>query len=207
MQKKDLNKKYGVFLKEVKQRIKFAQYAALQAVNKELINLYWDIGKIIVEKQKQEKWGKSVVERLAGDLQKEFVGIRGFSARNIWRMRDFYLTYQENQILPPMVAEIGWSHNIVIMEKCKDPIQREYYIKMTRKYGWTKNLLINHIENQNFEKTVTNQVSVNKIISDNVSRQTELAVKDEYIFDFLELGEAYSEQELEQGLILKKVLK
>jgi predicted nuclease of restriction endonuclease-like (RecB) superfamily len=90
------NQEYTNLLAEVKQRIKSSQYEALKAVNKQLITLYWEIGSLIVARQKIEGWGKSVVDQLAKDLQSEFPGISGFSARNIWRMRDFYLTYVEN---------------------------------------------------------------------------------------------------------------
>ena len=121
---------YKTLLSDIKQRIRDAQYQALRAVNKELIGLYRDIGQMIVEKQKGETWGKSVVENLAKDLQNEFPGISGFSARNIWRMRDFYLTYHDNEILTPLVAEIGWSHNLYIFERCKDDLEREFYIRL-----------------------------------------------------------------------------
>lgn len=110
-----------------------------------MINLYWDIGQMIFTRQQEAGWGQSVVEQLAKDLQAEFPGISGFSACNIWRMRDFYLTYHSKEILPPMVAEIGWTHNIVILEKCKDDLEREFYIRITRKFGWTKNVLIHQI--------------------------------------------------------------
>ena len=95
---------------------------------------------MIVERQKGETWGKSVVERLAKDLQVESPGIGGFSASNLWRMRFFYQSYSDNPKLAPLVREIGWSHNIVIMEKSKDDLQRAFYIRMTRKFGWTKNV-------------------------------------------------------------------
>jgi len=120
----------------------------MQAVNRELLNLYSDIGKSIVEKQQNLGWGKSVVENLSRNLQIEYPGIKGFSVDNLWRMRKFYLTYKENEKLAPLVQEIGWSHNIIILEKCKDDLEREFYIKMTRKYGWTKNVLIHQIEGQ-----------------------------------------------------------
>jgi predicted nuclease of restriction endonuclease-like (RecB) superfamily len=144
----DDNKEYINFLAEVKQRIKSSQYEALKAVNKQLINLYWEIGALIVSRQDAEGWGKSIVNQLAKDLQTEFPGISGFSSRNIWRMREFYVTYIENEKLTPMVAEIGWTHNLVILEKCKDDLEREFYLRMTRKFGWTKNILIHQIENQ-----------------------------------------------------------
>ena len=98
---------YTDLLREVKERIHSAQYEALKAVNKELIGLYWDIGRMIVERQKGETWGKSVVEQLASDLQAEFIGIKGFSAQNLWYMRQFYLTYSGNEKLQPLVGEIS----------------------------------------------------------------------------------------------------
>ena len=133
---------YSNLLVEVKQRIRSAQYEALKAVNKELIALYWDIGRIIITRQQGASWGKSVVEQLAKDLQAEFPGIGGFSAANLWRMRLFYESYANHEKLAPMVREIGWTHNLVILEKCKDDLEREFYIRMTRKFGWTKNVLI-----------------------------------------------------------------
>jgi predicted nuclease of restriction endonuclease-like (RecB) superfamily len=101
---------YGDLLAEVKQRIRAAQYEALRAVNQQLIGLYWDIGRLIVERQRGDTWGRSVVEQLAQDLQAEFPGLAGFSARNLWRMRDFYQSYSADGKLPPLVAEIGWTH-------------------------------------------------------------------------------------------------
>jgi predicted nuclease of restriction endonuclease-like (RecB) superfamily len=188
---------------EVQQRIRAAQYDALKAVNREMINLYWDIGKMIVTRQQNVNWGKSVVEQLAKDLQAEFPGISGFSTRNIWRMRDFYLTYHSQEILPPMVAEIGWTHNVVILEKCKDDLEREFYIKMTRKFGWTKNVLIHQIENQTYQKTLLNQTNFNKTVPTEIRNQLKLAVKDEYTFDFLELADEHSERQLEQAILTR----
>ena len=133
---------YKKFLVEIKERIHKAQYDALKAVNKELIQLYWDIGKKIVERQTVLGWGKSVVETLSSDLQKEFPGIGGFSGRNLWYMRNFYALYSEKPKLQPLVAEISWAKNLVMLDKCKDDLEREFYIKMTKKFGWTKNVLI-----------------------------------------------------------------
>ena len=122
--KQDLE--YRAFVEDIKKRVRASQYEALRAVNKELIMLYWDIGKRIVEKQKKLGWGKAVVESLAVDLQKEFPGMQGFSARNIWYMRNFYLLYADNAKLQPLVAEIGWTRNVVIMDRCKESAEREF---------------------------------------------------------------------------------
>ncbi len=196
-----LSDSYPTLLGEIKNRIQKAQYEALKAVNKELIALYRDIGRMIMERQREASWGKSVVENLAKDLQAEIPGIKGFSARNIWNMRDFYLTYQGNEKLRPLVAEIGWTHNVIVLEKCKEELQREFYIRMTRKFGWTKNVLVHQIENQTYEKTLLNQTTFDKTVAAENSNHAKLAVKDEYTFDFLELGEEHSERELEQALI------
>jgi predicted nuclease of restriction endonuclease-like (RecB) superfamily len=192
---------YQSFLKDIKERILSAQYEALRAVNKELIALYWDIGSMIVERQEKEGWGKSVVERLSEDLQKEFLGITGFSAQNLWYMRKFYLTYRGNEKLQPLVGEISWSKHIIIMSKCKDDLEREFYIKMTKKFSWTKNVLIHQVESRAYERFLLNQTNFDQTLPEKYRPQAKLAVKDEYTFDFLELGEEHSERELELALI------
>ena len=128
---------YPALLAEVKARIQSAQYAALRAVNKELVSLYWDIGRLIVERQQHEGWGKAVVARLAADLQAAFPGTGGFSASNLWRMKSFFETYSSTEKLAPLVREIGWSHNLLILSRCKDAQEREFYLRMTHKFGWS----------------------------------------------------------------------
>lgn len=142
---------YVDFVVSIKQRILQSQYEALKSVNKELIALYWDIGKSIVEKQDAFGWGKAIVENLAEVLQQEFAGIKGFSERNLWNMRTFYTTYADNSKLQALITEIGWTHNLSIMQKCKNNLEREFYIRMTKRYGWTYRVLINHIENKSDE--------------------------------------------------------
>jgi len=194
---------YSRTLEEIKTRVRAAQYEALKAVNRELIALYWDIGRIIVARQQEHGWGRSVVERLANDLQKEFPGIGGFSTSNLWRMRSFYRTYAEEEKLAPLVREIGWSHNIMVMEKCHDAKQREFYLRMTRKFGWTKNVLALRIEDQTYEKTLLGQTNFEQTLPEPLRHQAKLAVRDEYTFDFLELGEEHSERELERAIIAR----
>jgi len=199
-----INKKdYSALLKSIKRRIHSAQYEALKAVNKELIRLYWDIGKMIVERQGGKTWGKAVVEKLSKDLQSEFSGIKGFSSRNIWYMRNFYRCYSSNRILQPLVAEIAWTHNIIIMDKCKEDLKCEFYIRATRKFGWTKKVLVHQIENQMYEKTLLNQTNFDQTLPEKITNQAKLAVKDEYLFDFLELGSEHGERELENSIISK----
>lgn len=200
---KSTPKEYNGLLKEIKERIRTVQYAALKAVNKQLVSLYWDIGRIIVKKQKGSIWGNAIVEMLSKDLQSEFPGIKGFSAPNLWRMRMFYQTYAKNPKLSPMVTEISWTHNIIILYKCKDNLEREFYLRMARKFGWTKDILIHQIENQTYEKTLLCHTNFDKTLPEKISGQAKLAVKDEYTFDFLELGEEYSEKQLEEAAIAK----
>jgi len=194
---------YKELVREIKQRVHKAQYEALKAVNKELIALYWDIGRMIVGRQERHGWGKAVVETLAEDLQKEFHGMHGFSKDNLWRMRKFYIQYHGNSKLAPMVQEIGWAHNIAIMESCKDDLEREFYIRMTRRMGWTKNVLIHQIDNKTYEKTMISQTNFDQALPAKIRQQAKLAVKDEYTFDFLELGEEHGELELEHALMEK----
>ena len=120
------NDAYLEFLHEIKSRINDAQTRTLKAVNRELVLLYWEMGKRVVEKQQKEQWGEAVIECLARDLQREFPGIKGFSARNIWRMRDLYISCADHKILPTLSTELGWSHNVAILGKCKDNLEREF---------------------------------------------------------------------------------
>jgi predicted nuclease of restriction endonuclease-like (RecB) superfamily len=179
---------YGALLREIKERIRSAQYAALRAVNRELINLYWDIGRLIVERQSGQTWGRSVVQNLAKDLQLEFPGVAGFSAPNLYKMRQFYEAYREHVILSPLVREISWTKNLVILERCSEDEEREFYLRWTQQFGWTKNVLIHQIENRTYEKTRLNQTSFDAALPEHIRDQAKLAVKDEYTFDFLELA-------------------
>ena len=176
---------------------------ALKTVNQELVGLYWDIGRMIVERQAVAGWGKAVVEQLAADLQMEFPGVGGFSASNLWRMKAFFEAYNGLEKLAPLVREIAWSHNLAIMNKCKDPLEREFYIRMTRRFGWSRNVLIHQIESQSYEKSLLGQTNFDRALTPELRAQAKLAVKDPYTFDFLELGEAHSERELERLLITR----
>lgn len=192
---------YLDFRDEITKRIRSAQYEALKAVNKEMINLYWEIGKRITEQQKALGWGRSVVENLSKDIQKEFPGIKGFGVSNMWNMARFYAEYQSNEILQPLVGEISWSKHIVILTKCKETQQRQFYILATKKYGWTKDVLIHKIELKAYESFLLGQSNFDTTLPDKVRNQAVLAVKDEYTLDFLSLGAEHSEYELEQSIV------
>ena len=195
------HKDYNHFLIEIKDRIRKAQYEAMKVVNKEMILLYWDIGRQITGKQKELGWGKSIVETLSKDLQKEFPGIRGFGTSNLWAMAQFHLEYEGSTILQPLVGEISWSKHLAIMTKCKDEQERQFYILATKKYGWTKNLLINKIESKNYEKYLIGQNNFDVTLPNSIKNQAILAIKDDYTFDFLGINEEHSEAKLEDALI------
>ena len=217
---------YPALLEDLKARIRQAQVKAAFSVNRELIALYWHIGRSIVERQRTEGWGKAVVVRLAADLQREFPGVAGFSVQNIWYMRAFYLAWTEEvrvlqqgvgvspgsilqqpvgesdaRNLPPGVSGIPWGHNIQLISRVKDPAQRLWYAQKTIEHGWSRNVLVHQIESGLFERqgrAITNfQVAL-------PSPQSDLAaqvLKDPYNFDFLTLASDAREKELEQGLL------
>jgi len=188
------------FIAEVIATVRQAQYEASKAVNVHLINLYWELGKSIAEKQSLG-WGKSVVTTLANELQTEFPGMSGFSSGNLWLMAQFYTEYQGDVNLVPLVREISWSKHIVILKKCKNNQERQFYTVSTKKYGWTKDVLTHQIENKTFEKYLLNQTNFDAVLPDHIKKQAYLAVKDHYNFELLELAGQHSEYELEQALI------
>lgn len=197
----DNNGEYLNFRDDIMRRIRSAQYEAMRAVNKEMISLYWDIGRQITERQKEQGWGKSVVENLSKDIQKEFPGIQGFGARNIWNMARFYSEYQSNAILHPLVAEISWTKHICIMERCKDTQERRFYILATKRFGWTKNVLLHQIEAKAFESYLLGQSNYDQTLPETVKQQAVLALRDDYSLSFLDIAGEHSEQDLEIAIV------
>lgn len=207
---------YGDVLKQLKARIQSAQIQAALAVNRELIRLYWDIGEQIVERQKLEGWGTAVIERLAHDLQQAFPGVKGFSARNIWRMRAFYLAYTQQvqelsnsvaeldgQNLPQAVAEIPWGHNVLLLEKVKDVQARLWYIHKTLEHGWSRSVLWHHIDTKLYKRQFQSSTAANFQLT-LPPAQSDLVrevLKDPYNFDFLTLADDAQEKDLERGLL------
>ncbi|MDX2248156.1 MAG: PDDEXK nuclease domain-containing protein [Bacteroidia bacterium] len=191
---------YGDFLQEIKDKIRTAQYDAAKVVNTVIISLYWDLGKRLSEKMKSG-WGKAVVETLSLDIQKEFPGIKGFSSTNLWYMKQFFEEYSTSTNLQPLVGEISWSKHLVIMSKCKNEQQRQFYILATQKYGWTKDVLIHKIELKIFEKFALGQNNFERTLPDNIKNQAVLALQDEYNWHFSELDQEHSERELEEAII------
>jgi len=218
---------YAATLEDIKRRIGTAQIKAALSVNRELIQLYWDIGGIIVQRQRVEGWGKSVVERLAADLQKEFPGVGGFSAQNIWKMRGFYLAWTDQarnlsqavsetgvdsnlsqlvreidgRNMPQSVAEIPWGHNTELIFKLKDPLQRLWYARQAIANGWSRSMLLHWIESDLYArqgKAVTNFTTALPAPQSDLAAEI---IRDPYNFDFLTLRADAAERELEQGLL------
>ncbi|MEW6039248.1 MAG: PDDEXK nuclease domain-containing protein [Pseudomonadota bacterium] len=192
---------YADFVNEIKQQIRQRQYQALRAANKELFALYWWMGETISRRQTEQGWGKAVVESLAHDLQAEFPGRNGFSARNLWNMLDFYRAYADKPKPQPLVAEISWAKNLLIMARCKDDPEREFYLRATARFGWTKNVLQHQLDNQSYRQYLAGQTNFDAAVPESIRAQALLAVKDHYTFDFLGLADEHSERELEQALI------
>lgn len=125
MENELMNEEEQNFIVDIKNKIRNSQYEAMKAVNQTLISLYWGIGQEIYNQQQEKGWGKSIVEVLSKEIKKDFPNVKGFSSSNLWRMRNFYVTYSNTENLAPLVREISWSKNIVIMEKCKEQLERE----------------------------------------------------------------------------------
>lgn len=203
--KKILAKQYITFLREVKQRILSARIQAARSINKELINVYWDIGKAIVERQEKYKWGDSVVEKLAEDLIVEFDSAVGYSPKNLWRMRLLYLAYKNNSKLAQLVREIPWGQNIVILQMVKNIKEREYYIRATAAMGWSRNVLLNQIKANAYRQhtMIPKQHNFSKALPVHLMEQAEESLKSMYNLDFLGVAKPMLERALERKLVEK----
>ena len=194
---------YFKFLKEIKEKIVSARITAYRKLNRRLIKLYWDIGENIVERQEKFGWGRSIVEKLSKDLIAEFEGKEGFSPNNLWRMRNFYLTYKDNLKLAQLVQEIPWGQNIVIMQRVKIQEIKEYYIKATIQFGWSRNVLVHQIEAEAHLQTKTKKMhNFPKALPAHLAEQADIAIKDSYTLDFLDVEEPIKERELERQLLM-----
>lgn len=194
---------YRKLLQSVKKQIQESRIRAYRAVNKELIQLYWNIGKEIATRQERDGWGKSVVERLSHDLCKEFPGTSGFSARNLWDMRRLYDKYKKNPNMRQLVAEIPWGHNLLILSRIKDMEEREYYLRMTAELGWSRNVLMHQIISEAYKrhKISSKQHNFKDTLPSMLAEQAEHAMKDVYALDFLGITKPVIEREFERQLI------
>lgn len=199
----NIDKNYNNFIKELKSKIYSAKSNAILSVNRLMIELYFEIGKEIVSNQELLGWGKSVVEQMSKDLISEFGEKSGYSSSNLWRMRNFYLSYKDNAKLAQLVREISWGQNIIIFEKCKDDEIKEYYIKNSIEFGWNRNVLVHHIKTNLFDRDKIENKSNNFEISLplHLSELAQEIVKSEYNLEFLEVAKDVHERVVENSLI------
>ncbi len=203
-----LNKEYGDFLQSLKTRIQQAQIRAALAVNRELVLLYWQIGREILERQNAQGWGAKVIEQLSKDLRSEFPQMKGFSARNLKYMRKFAENYPDEQFVQEPLAQITWYHNITLLEKVKDTEEREFYIHKTIKNGWSRNILVMQIESKLYKRQGKAVTNFEKTLPPAQSDLATQILKDPYNFDFLTLHDEAVERDLESALLnnLRKFL-
>lgn len=205
------DKEYKTWFSDLKLRIRQSQLKAAVKVNTELINLYWILGKDIVDKQEITKWGEGLLIQLSKDLKKEFPDIKGFSERNLRYVKQWYLFYSQSDIIrqqavaelelvQQLVAQIPWGHNLKIVSKCKNVEEALFYINKTIELGWSRDTLDTHIKLNEYKRigsSATNFSLTLPPVQSDLARQT---LKDPYNFDFLTLTEGYKEHELESAL-------
>ena len=192
---------YPETLLELKKRINLAQYKSFSAVNAELILLYLDIGKVISQKIKLG-WGESVVDTLSKDLQTEYIGIKGFSSRNLRRMRFIFDEINDNSIWPQLVAKLPWGHTDLIFSKLKDLEKRTFYLQKCVERGWSRSILEEEIKFDSFTKQINFQSNFENTIENNDKIiDYRLSFKDEYDLSFLNLEDTHSEKELELAIV------
>ena len=185
---------------DIVQLIRQARNNAIKAVNTELINLYWEIGAHISQKVEASEWGKSVVKELAIFIQQTDPQLKGFSDKNLWRMKQFYETYKDEPKLSPLVRELSWSHNLAIFSRCDSVEEKEFYLKISKEENYSKRELDRQISASLFERTMIGNAKLSTALRE-LNQDLTLSFKDSYVFDFLNLPEPHSENDLHKGLI------
>jgi len=192
---------YDDFLRDLKERIRSAQVRAVLAVNRELVLLYWQIGRDILTRQQQQGWGAKVIERLSTDLRSSFPEMKGFSRTNLLYMRAFAEAYPDEQIVQQLAGQIPWFHNCTLLDKVKNPTERVWYIQQTIEYGWSRNVLVHQIESGLYRRQGKATTNFDRTLPKPQSELAQQLLKDPYNFDFLSLGKDALERDLEQALI------
>ncbi len=192
---------YADWLSDLKTRIHSAQQRAALAVNRELVLLYWQIGRDILARQASQGWGAKVIERLAHDLRAAFPDMKGFSRANLMYMRAFAEAWPDSAIVQQAVGQLPWGHNLVLLSKLKEPQQRLAYARRAIEHGWSRNVLNIHIETRSVEregKALTNFDLRLPAPGSDLAHQT---LKDPYVFDFLGVSKEADEREIESALV------
>ena len=192
---------YALWLDELKSRIHGAQQRAALAVNRELVQLYWQIGRDILQRQATQGWGSKVIERLAHDLRTAFPGMKGFSRANLMYMRAFAEAWPDAVIVQQAVGQLPWGHNLVLLTRLKAPEMRLAYAQAAIEHGWSRSVLNIHIETRRLERSgqaITNFVEHLPMPGSDLAQQS---LKDPYLFDFLDVGNEADEREIESALV------
>ena len=191
---------YTQLLDEIKGRVRAAGYRAGLAVNRELVMLYWHIGRRILAAQRREGWGAKVVDRLAEDLGRAFPDMRGFSARNLKYMRALAEAWPKESIVQQLVAQLPWGHNVRLLDYVEDPAEREWYVRAAIEHGWSRNVLVHQIEGELYHRRAKALTNFDRMLPAPESELAGQMLKDPYNLDFLGLSEDVAERELERGL-------
>ncbi len=203
-----INTDYKIWINELKNQVRSVQIKASIAVNSELIKFYWELGKMISEKQEFYSWGEKLIEQISKDLKKEFPDMKGFSTRNIKYIRNFYAFYNNSEIRQQLVAQIPWGHNILIYSKSKNIQEATFYIQQTIENNWSRDVLALQIKTNLFDRKGKSITNFKNTLPKPFSDLAEQTLKDPYIFDFLTLSTSAKEKDIENQLInnLKKFL-
>lgn len=183
--------------------IEAARQRAYQAVNTELVALYWQIGEYISRKLESSEWGEGVVDQLARHLLRTMPGLRGFTRRNLFRMRQFYDIYRDDKKVTPLVTQLPWTHNLIIMTQSKRPEEREFYLRMAIREHWGKRELERQFRNALFERTILHPPKISPAVKLIHGETTAGIFKDAYMVEFLDLPDAHSEVDLHRGLVAR----
>jgi len=195
------NKEYIEWLDKLKSRIRKTQIKAALSANAELLQLYWDIGKDLFDKKENQGWGNSIVDNLSKDLKSAFPNMQGFSRRNLFYMRSFYIFYKSDFIkVQRLVAQIPWSHNIKIISKSKGINEAIFYLNETVENGWSRDVLDLQIENELFKRQGKAITNFSKSLPEPDSDLAKQTLKDPYLFDFLTLSKEANEKNIEDQL-------
>lgn len=194
---------YNETLNLILQKIEFAQQKAVISANTTLLDLYWDIGNILLNKKKEKGWGAKIITTLSNDINSAFPGAKGYSRRNLEYMSQFAKTYSNYTDVKEELSKVSWSHNLVLISKVKNENERMWYINQTIKNGWARSVLINQIDYGLYNRLEPKHKVHNfpKTLPPVQSELAEQTLKDPYIFDFLSLSKQYKEKDLEDQLI------
>lgn len=187
---------------EITQLIAAARQRAVQEVNTALIELYWQVGQTISRKIEQAEWGDGVVAQLAAHLAKTQPGLRGFTSRNLFRMRQFFETYRDEKLVTAVLTQLPWTHHLIILSQSKRPEEREFYLRQAIREKWSSRELERQFKTALFERTVLHPVKLSPAVAQ-VHPDAISIFKDSYMVEFLGLPQAHAEADLHRGLLLR----